>query len=61
MAYTKIKEVLDSKGLKQEWVADQIGVTQATISNWCTGRKKPRKPSLMALANLLNVEIEDLK
>ena len=29
---------LRRKGLKQQEAADRLGVTQATISNWCKGK-----------------------
>ena len=29
---------MNRKGLKQQQAADLIGVTQATISNWCKGK-----------------------
>lgn len=31
-------QFLNRKGLKQQQAADLIGVTQATISNWCKGK-----------------------
>ena len=33
---------LDRRGKTQQELADFVGVSQATISNWCQGIKLPR-------------------
>lgn len=57
---TKLKKLIKEKGTKQEWLAAQLGVTQTTVSHWCTGKRKPRYPMVLAIARILNVEPEEI-
>ena len=36
------KEFLQSKGIKQRWLADELGVSEITISNWANGTHYPQ-------------------
>ena len=56
----RIKEVLEEKGIKQTWLAEQLGKDQTTISKWCTNSSQPDLASLMMTAKVLNVELTDL-
>ena len=55
-----LKELLKSKGIKQNWLAQRIGVSQVTLSNWVKGKSFPSKRNLEKLSELLNVHINDL-
>ena len=33
--YSKLGEYLDNRGIKQSWLADQIGASRTQVSNWC--------------------------
>lgn len=57
---TKLKKILNERGLKQMWVAKKLGVTQATISNWVRGKGYPTPAHLIALCELLNINLEDI-
>lgn len=37
-----------------------FGITQNTLSNWCTGKTYPSVPNLLKLCQILNVKVEDL-
>ncbi|GAI85685.1 unnamed protein product [marine sediment metagenome] len=50
-----LKELLKSKGLKQKWLANKIGVSEVTVSNWCAEKSVPRKAHLQKLSELLEV------
>lgn len=41
-------------------VADGVGVSTITVSNWSSGQTKPKPDNLVALANLLEVPAQDL-
>ncbi len=56
----KIKQILDHRGLKQKWLADKIGVSEVTISNWVNNRTYPSIESLMLISTVLNIEVKDL-
>lgn len=40
-----LKEILQSKGLKQKWLAGTMGVSEVTVSNWCSGKSVPTNSS----------------
>jgi DNA-binding XRE family transcriptional regulator len=56
----KIKQILEIRGLKQKWLADKIGVTEVTISNWVNNRTYPSIDTLINISKVLNVEVKDL-
>lgn len=36
------------------------GISENTLSNWCTGKTYPKAPDLFKLAKLLKVQVDDL-
>ena len=56
----RIKEVLDEKGIKQTWLAEQLGKDPATISKWCTNSAQPNLENLVEIAKCLEVTVNDL-
>jgi len=55
-----LKEVFKSKGVKQKWLAEKLGVSEVTISNWVTEKSSPSRKNLEKLSNLLDVSINEL-
>lgn len=55
-----LKELLKAKGLKQKWLANKIGVSEVTVSNWCAGKSVPREEHLRELSKLLNVPMKNI-
>jgi transcriptional regulator with XRE-family HTH domain len=55
-----LKEVFKSKGIKQKWLAEKMGVSEVTISNWVTEKSSPSKKNLEKLGVLLGVSINEL-
>ena len=55
-----LKELLKSKGVKQNWLAQRIGVSEVTMSNWVKGKSAPTRRNLEKLTEILNVHINDL-
>lgn len=58
-------EILENKGLRLKWVAEQIGATQAQLTNWCKNedgyaRSTPSVLYILRLQRLLNVRIEEM-
>lgn len=51
-----LKELIKSRGIKQKWLADQVGVTRLTISNWVNGKYIPKQEHVEKLAKVLNVD-----
>lgn len=54
-----IKDIIVSKGLKQSFVAEQVGLTSQSFSDILNNRKLLRVEHLPELADALRVEIED--
>ena len=52
--YAKIKEARIALGLKQMFVAERVGVSQAHYCNIENGRENPSLPTLEAIAAVLN-------
>lgn len=55
-----LKEVLKAKGVKQKWLAEKMGVSVVTVSNWVTKKSSPSRKNLERLSNLLDVSIYEL-
>jgi DNA-binding XRE family transcriptional regulator len=55
-----LKELLKSKGVKQNWLAQQIGVSTVTMSNWVKGKTQPSKKNRLKLSEVLNIHINEL-
>jgi len=53
----RIKLVLVEKKRTNKWLSDQMGVTPSTVSKWCTNSSQPDLPSLLKIADLLEVDI----
>lgn len=56
----RIKVVLAEKNLQNKWLAEQLGRDQATISKWCNNVAQPPLETLMKIAQILEVNLNDL-
>jgi transcriptional regulator with XRE-family HTH domain len=56
----RLKVVLAEKKRTNRWLAEQLGKDQATISKWCTNTSQPGLETLFQIANLLEVEVQEL-
>lgn len=52
------KRLIQSRGVKQKWLAQQIGVSEVTMSNWMQGNYKPTEENLHKIAEVLNIKYE---
>lgn len=57
---SKLKTLRMRKGFDQAYVANKLNVNITSISNWETGRNKPKPKHLHDLAFLYNVAIEEI-
>ncbi|MCF8307440.1 MAG: helix-turn-helix transcriptional regulator [Bacteroidales bacterium] len=55
-----LKELLKSKGIKQKWLADRIGVSEVTHSNWVSGKSVPKKEHLIKISEVFQIPLETL-
>ncbi len=56
----RIKTALVDKGKTNKWLAEQLGKDPATVSKWCTNVCQPSLETLMQIAKLLEVQVDDL-
>lgn len=56
----RLKVILAEKKKTNKWLAEQLGKDQTTISKWCTNSSQPDLASLMDIARLLDVKIDEL-
>lgn len=58
--YTKYAVIRDLKGLKDIDVAKGTGIATSTLSDWKTGKSKPKTEKLVKIAKFLECSIEAL-
>ena len=56
----RLKVVLAENKRTNKWLAEQIGVDQATVSKWCTNSAQPNLENLMEIAKCLGVNVNEL-
>lgn len=56
----RIKLVLVEKNKTGKWLAEQLGKSACTVSNWCQNNIQPDLATLDRIAKLLDVSIKDL-
>lgn len=56
----RIRVVLADKQITNRWLAEQMGVTDMTVSRWKTNKIQPSMPQFVEIARLLQVDIKDL-
>ena len=55
-----IREKIQDRGLKNVWIANQLGVKACDISNWASGERKPNQERLLKLAKICGCKLRDL-
>lgn len=48
------------KQITNRWLAEQMGVTDMTVSRWKTNKIQPSMAQFVEIARLLQVDIKDL-
>ena len=56
----RIKEVLEEKGIKQTWLAEQLGKSYNMVNSYAKNRRQPSLEDLYRIAGILNVEAKEL-
>lgn len=55
-----LKELIQSKGFKQRFLASKLGVSEVTMSNWVSGKARPTAEHAEKLAEILNVSVDKI-
>jgi transcriptional regulator with XRE-family HTH domain len=58
--YNRIKAALAEAGVSGKELADALGVTEQTVSAWCTNTKQPSLQTLYLIADYLKIDVRDL-
>lgn len=56
----RLKVVLAEKKKTNKWLCEQLGVNPSTVSKWCTNSSQPDLSTLVKIAALLEVDINEL-
>ena len=56
----RIKEVLENKGIKQTWLAEQLDKSYNMVNAYVQNRQQPRLEDLYKIADILQVDIKEL-
>ncbi|MDC9722286.1 MAG: helix-turn-helix transcriptional regulator [Urechidicola sp.] len=56
----RIKKVLEEKGIKQKWLAEKLDKSYNIVNGYVQNRQQPRLEILMAIAEILDVDVKDL-
>lgn len=60
MVKNRLKEILKTRGIKQDWLAEQIGVNRNTISNIINNKYKTYIDVAITIAECLNLKVDDI-
>lgn len=56
----RIKVMLAEKGKTNNWLSEQVGKDPATVSKWCTNSCQPSLETMVAIAKILEVDMNEL-
>ena len=56
----RIKEVLEKKGIKQIWLAEQLGKSYNMVNSYVQNRRQPSIECLYEIAEILKIEVKEL-
>ena len=58
--FNRLKVVLAEKRIKNKELAQQLGVTEATVSRWCSNESQPSVDHFYGIAEYLDVDLREL-
>ncbi len=50
-----LRETIKAKGIKQSWLAQQIGVSEVTVSHWVSNKSIPKPHHQLKLKKILGI------
>lgn len=56
----RIKEILESKGIKQTWLSDKLDKSYNMINSYVQNRRQPSIEDLYKISEILEVDVKDL-
>lgn len=58
--YNRLKAVLAENHKTNRWLAEQMSITELTVSRWVTNARQPTLETLFKIAAILKVKVCDL-
>jgi transcriptional regulator with XRE-family HTH domain len=56
----RLKAVLAEQNKTNKWLSEQLNKNETTISRWCTNEVQPSMENLVAIADLLAIDVKEL-
>lgn len=56
----RLKEILDERGIKQTWLAEQVGLHRGTLNNIIANKYNTSLEVAFKIANTLNMRIDEI-
>lgn len=56
----ELKTILSEKKKTSAWLANQVGLSKVAVSNILTGKSDPSVDTLVKIAKVLNVSVDEL-
>ncbi|MDX9892686.1 MAG: helix-turn-helix transcriptional regulator [Bacteroidales bacterium] len=56
----RIKDVLEEKGIKQRWLAEQLGKSYTIVNSYVQNKRQPSLESFYKISEILDVEVKEL-
>jgi transcriptional regulator with XRE-family HTH domain len=51
------REFVYNRGIKQSWIAEQLGITRSAVNYWATGRQIPSFKNIQRLSELFGTNL----
>ncbi len=56
----KVKKIMKQRGITQVWLARKAGITEATLSRYVNGSRRPQADIAAAIAEALDISLDYL-
>lgn len=56
----RIKEILETKGIKQTWLSEQLNKSYNMINAYVQNRRQPSLEDLYKISEILDVDVKEL-
>ena len=56
----RLKVILAEQGKTGKWLAQAVGKNESTVSRWCTNEVQPSIETLLAIAEVLKIDVKEL-
>lgn len=56
----RIKEILETKGIKQTWLSEQMNKSYNMINSYVQNRRQPSLDDLYKISEILDVDVKEL-